>query len=311
MLSRFAPPGHRKISGEEPLGKRFYLDKVRNYGADDNFPDDEYLRGKLYADAMLSASVQLLMDRAKAELHPLSTQTFLPLHEAELGLVPQPGDTLHTRRKRVHLFKRLALDGRYSSILDALIELLGSSLVFYRTTRFSELLPFDRSPQSRGDFNHVGRDVPVRVVKTLAAIVRLGVSLPVPIEFFGGSPAQYSVGQTLLIDPANSKLGERIVVEAATDTTITATFTKPHGEGVVITSGHFPKYPSIKRVHHILLSSGATDPSVRNVINLLMHRVVKGTATWQVLEETSVGTAGPFILDQSPMDATPFGEVTK
>lgn len=310
MLSIFAPPGHRLISGREPIGKRYYNDKVRNYGADQNFPDDEYLRGKLYADAMLSASIHLLLDRARAELHPLSTQTFLPLHEQEIGAKPLPGDTLKQRRERVYALRRLNLNGRISTIHAALKDFLGDDLSFYRTTRVSELRTFDKGPQNRTNFLHVGRQTPIRLIRFIAPIVRLNVSLKVPTEFVGGDPEPYTVGQVVLVDPGRNSRGERVTIEAIDDTSLTATFRQPHDKHTVVTSGHNPRYRSTKRMHHIVLRNGAaSNPHVVATLHELMRRLVKGAAVWQVLEETNAAEAGPFQPGVSPPGITPIGEL--
>ncbi len=310
MPSRFLPQGHTRRDPEDAPGWRHYVDKLRNWGVDDNFLDDDHLRGKLYADAMLTQDVQLLLDRAKAELHPLSTQTFLELHEQQLGAVPLEGDSLKTRRERVYAYGRLLLDGRVSSIDATLRQFLGSLYAFYRTTRVNELTSFDKSPQNRTDFNHVGRQTPIRAMRATVGVVRLGVQLTVPTEFLGGVTDPYSVGQVVLFDAGRNDRTERVTVLGCTDTTITAVFSKPHDAGAFVTSGHQPRYPSAKRMHHIVVKDdGALNPSTRGTVNELMRRLVKGTATWQVLQETDPSTAGPFILDESPMDATPFAEV--
>lgn len=311
MLSIFAPPGHRLISGREPIGKRYYNDKVRNYGADQNFPDDEHLRGKLYADAMLSASIHLLLDRAKNELHPLSTQTFLPLHEQEIGATALPSDTLKQRRERVYRLRRLNINGRISTIHAALKDFLGDDLSFYRTTRVGELRTFDKGPQNRTNYLHVGRNTPIRMLRLTVPVVRLGVSLRVPTEFLGGDPEPYTVGQVVLVDPGRNSRGERVTIEDIDATGLTATFQQPHDAQTVVTSGHNPRYRTTKRMHHIVLKNGAaTDPYKVATVHELMRRLVKGTAVWQVLEETATATAGPFEAGVSPPGITSIGVVT-
>jgi hypothetical protein len=310
MISRYAPPGMREFSGREPIGKRLHLDKLRNYGADKNFPDDENLKGKLFADAMIEAVVWRLMERAHAETQPRSTQTFLPVHEFQNGLVPFVGETDAARRNRVALFTSLTLDGRVSTIDAALRELLGDKLAFYRTRRLNELTSWDRDADDRPHRNYPGRSTPIRVMRTVAGVAKIGEPLIIPVEFVGGDPEPYTVGQVVMADGGSNARAERITIEAITDTTITATFQFPHDTGTTLTSAHFPRASSSKRMHHIVLNDEwALDPNTRAEINQLMHRLIKGPAIWQIQQAVTASTAGPFIIGTSPIGVTPFDEV--
>ncbi len=290
LLSKYTSFGNWSFAGEDPIGKVIEDDKLINIGFEDNFVNDPYLKGKLYADAMTTASVRDVADRLRFELHPLHAQTFLPLHEAQLGIIPYAGQTKQARRQLVWTVMRLNLDGTLSAIHAALQDLLGSKLSFYRTTYLSELRYTDRV-RPGSDFEQ-SYDVPIRLVKLDVPVAKLYTPIQVPVTYVAGDTSPFQLNSYLFAEPGNHSRHEKFQILNQDDTSITAQFTIPHDAGTFIRSGHWPCWPTLKRMHHICLTgSNATDKNLRAQIDFLMHRMVKGTATWQVLEESAAATS--------------------
>jgi hypothetical protein len=302
-FTRFSPFGHGAYPGI-PLGKRIYQAMLEAYGYDDNF-NDENLKGKLFADAMIAASARLMVEKARAELHPLKTSQFLELHERQNGINPPPVATLHDRRKVLYAIGRLDLNGRVSTIHQTLQEFLGDDMVGYRTIRVNELPSQARTPNPAG--NQSTWETPLRTVRMLAGVSRLRTDLTIPVEYVAGDTELFSVGQSVVVDPSYGR-AEVVQILSRTNTTITAQFTKPHDRGICIVGGHHPRNWSTKRTHLIMLRNGkALDAIVRSSIELLMRRMIKGSARWYILDESSAFTSGPFKLGESPLGVTSLG----
>jgi hypothetical protein len=303
-FTRFAPFGHGAHPGE-PLGRRIYQASLEAIGYDKNFADENLL-GELYANAMLAASARLMVEKAHAELHPLTTSQFLELHEQENGITPFRGTTKRYRRELLYALKRLNLNGRVSTIHQTLQEFLGDDFVGYRTVRTSELPAQAKAPNPAG--NQSDWDTPMRVMRASVGVVHLNRDLRIPVEFVAGDSEAYSVGQSVVIDAGSFGRSEVITIAARTSATITATFKKPHDPGVFIVGGHHPRHWTTKRVHLVFLRNGkAIDPIVRGSVELLMRRLIKGTARWYVLDENDPFTSGPFLLGESYLGATSLG----
>src|SRR5690606_11937288 len=129
---------HLRFSSKRPHGEAIYNDKLRNSGADENFQGPVY-RGKLFADAMLSAGVRYFLERIGAQFDPRKADQLLPAHEHEYGIVPPATATKPERRQELYRYRRLKADARSSSVGQALVELLGDKLVNYRVQRNSDI----------------------------------------------------------------------------------------------------------------------------------------------------------------------------
>jgi len=305
QFSRFRPFGHGAIKGEA-LGKRLYDAALEAIGHDANFAGDENLRGKLYADAMLAASARIMVEKAHAEMHPLSTEQFLELHETENGLSATPGQSRRSRQAFLQQIKALDINGRISTIHQALQTFLGDALVGYRVVRRTELGAEEKSPNPRG--NQSDWQTPMRVVRFLVPAAQKSRNLRIPVEFVGGDVELFSVGQQVVANAGSYARSEVVTILASSANSITARFTKPHDAGTFMVGGHHPRHWSSKRTHIIILGDGkALDPTVVSGVNLLMRRLVKGTARWCCVDETTAFTSGPFLVGEGLLGVTTIG----
>ncbi len=325
-FSRFTPFGMSQFSGNEPRARRIYHDLLANYGVEGNFPDDENLKGELYADAMLTAAAQQLCDKVLAELHPLSASQMLELHEHERGLVARASQTPEQRRRLLYVLRRLNVDGRVSTISQALGELRGDDLRFYRTVRTSELSTREKNINSAS--NHVGWNVPIRIMRltvpltrparfppavrlTQSGLQQLAVSgwrVRIPVEFVAGSPEPYTRGQYVTVNPGDYARCERVQLVGVDDGHLEFVALKPHDAGTLVTSGNHAREWTTKRTHQIVLRNGmAADEGVRASIDIVMRRLVKGSAIWNVVDEAVV--TNRFRVGASPLALSSIGTI--
>lgn len=307
-FTRFAPFGHGAHPGE-PLGKQIYRSLLESHGYDENFSGDAYLKGKLFAEAMIAASAVLINNKAKAELHSLSTSQFLELHELENGVVATAGQTKRQRRALLNVLKRLTLNGRVSTIHQTLQELLGDALVGYRTIRASELNSAMKTPNPRG--NQADWETPLRIVTLDIPVVKKNVALRVPATFAGGDSERFSAGQKVVVSAGTYSRSEVVTLLAADTLSITAKFQKPHCAGASVVGGHHPRHWSGKRTHLVMLRDGAaSDATITGQVNVLMRRLVKGSAVWRCIDETTPFTSGPFTVNGGLLGRTTIGATT-
>lgn len=321
-FSRFTAFGHFGFSGGQPEAYEIYEQSRRNLGVDQNFPDDENVDGKLFADAMTIASVRNSITRAFNQSNPLKATDFLEMLEWEHGVVPLPTQSVRERQIQLANIVSLNIDGLFSTISQELKDLLGDDLVFYRTVRYDELT--SRDDFGAGDVNRTnypGWDVPIRIEKLSWAVAKKGLALVITDKVFGSDEHRFKKGQVVLVNPGHNARSERCVVdyasgdEYATSQTghsyLMLKFKYPHDAGTLITSGHYPGQFSNKRRHIICLKiDAARSANVRHSVDLLMKRLVRGTSVWQICEETDEsGVTGPFTIDSSHLGLATISEV--
>jgi hypothetical protein len=309
QFSAFTPYGMLEFSSRPSHGEVIYKDMLRNAGVDENVDPSGNLASELYADAMLSARVLYTLERAGNQADPRTAQEKLAQLEFEHGVTPPPNATLGERRRELARIRRLNNDGRFGTISQALVELLGDNLVKYRTVRIDEL------PPTAGDTPPgallVESNTPVRIIRTLTQVSVTGTATPVKTQYVTGSLTQLVTGQKVLISPSDNSRAEVVEVASVTSDGFTAVFSKPHDAGVLVTTGQHPIVQSYKRIHQIIVTDpNHIDTDTRLRVAETMRRAVKGTAIWQLMGESTAAQAGPFRTDEGLTNTTPIGIVS-
>ena len=318
LLSAFTPLGQLTLSSKPSHGERFYEMLTASLGGSTTPTGGSYdlsqgtrAEATCYAQAMRMAHVRYLLEHAGKQIDPDCLDEMLADREHEYGIVPGPNDTPAKRRAAVKARKLLSRGARREAVEDALRTLLGAAFVAYRTTRPAEILNW---PTSLGDQpqNLQLPTVPRKLVRITDPIsIELGHPQAVDYTPVDPSTATLLVGDTVVVEPEILGITETVLVSAVSAGSFTATFNKPHSGGCLATTQPYPLWTGTQRASLILVSALlAIDPETRRKVDELMQRIARGVSTWCVVQDLGGGTAGPFILDVSPMDATPFDAIT-
>lgn len=266
-----------------------------------------------YATAKRLGYVRYLLEHAGYQLQPLKVFEMMAYREQEYGIVPGQNDSLYERRQVLAARELLPRGARREAVVDALSTLLGSDFLGYRTTLPAEIVNW---PTSLGDqpMNLQLPTVPRKVIRITTAITT-GLGAPQDVSY---SPVDLftfpiSAGDKFVVQPENPYNSETITVSAVGELSIVATFNKPHPPNVLATTQPYPMWCGTQRASLIFVSmSASVDPEKRRKINELMERIARGVSTWAIVGAVPgpPPAAGPFVLNQSPLTATPFASVT-
>lgn len=289
------------------------------YGEGDDL--DPRMDAKAYAEAIREAVIRMLLRRAGEQLLPSKLVDMLPVREAEYGVVPGPNDSIATRRAVLVARAKVPRGSSLINMNNALRDLLGDDFVRIKTREADDPSESVDWPTNLGDqpMNLQRPDVPLKLVRLLDPVVTLGTELTIQYELASG-PAlltraqELAAGDVLVVSPETLGMEERVTVIAAGQSEgpnfLRAIFTKAHDAGCLGTTQPFPMWTTTRRTILIVLKAAAAiDPEKRRKVHELMARIARGVTQWSIVQETFVGpisTFGPFVLDQSPLDATPF-----
>ncbi len=260
-----------------------------------------------YATAKRMGHLRYLLEHAGRQIDPTCVSEMMADREREYGIIPGPLDTMPTRRATLAARKMLSRGARRESVEDALRTILGSAFVAYRVTSPGEILAW---PTSLGDqpMNLQIPSVPRKLVR-ITSTVSIGLGAPQSVTYATVDPVSgtLAVGDHVVVDPEISGITETVTVAAATSTTFTATFNNAHTGGFLGSTSPYPLWVSNQRDSLIIITAlTALDPETRRKVNELMQRMARGISTWSIVQQTSTNGAGPFVLDTSPLDATPL-----
>lgn len=325
-LSLFTPLGLLKMTSNPSPARVIYDAKVRALGGNGpNFviAKGSLLGGRLYAESIAEAMIDEKLKRAGDQDLPTRVVEQLPDREFEFGVVPPAGTT--PQQRKLALAARMLLPGGASrnNVENALRTLLGSAFIAYRTITAAERVKY---PTNLGDSpqNLKNPSIPRKLVRLTAGIsTNLGVSQLAGYTVV--SPAATSAedpvlrpGDEIVVEP---EVKGRTEVVTVTNTylpefegeglLLRAVFNKAHEANAWCSTAPHPLWISTQRSCLVILREpDAYDPEIRRMTHDLLHRILRGISTWSIVGETAANQAGPFILNESPMNATPFGTIT-
>lgn len=319
--SAFTPTGLLKLRGEEPLAQRIYGATRAALGPELAGQPASFVDCFAFAFALGVARGATLLERAFGQMLPSEVTDLLGAQEEEYGIIPSPTASITERRRA--LAARMLLPGGAGRLNaeNALRSLLGDRFVAYRTTESAERGVW---PPALGDApqNFVDAEVARKLVHVTPAI-SIGLSASqavayVPVEPLAeaGTLHSLAVGDRVVVEPELLARAEVVTVLAlgedpTSGPTFTGVFNQAHEPGCWATTMPFPMWTSTQRHSLVVVEAlAALDPEVRRQVHELMDRIARGVSTWALVQATGPRQAGPFLLDKSPLGATPFGTVT-
>lgn len=273
----------------------------------------------LYADAMTFAAARATLRRAANQNRPTLAVELLPNLEEDFGVIPGPNDTIVQRQDAVAAKKKRNRGTRREAVVDALRTALGSDFLAYAPVKSTSYV-FPNPVLATSPVNAVRADVASKIVKLGDYVTALGAPLWVAYENLDPSADAVSLlkGDVVMVEPNVSLHAEKVTVAAVrvvgTTRELQATFTKPHTKGGVVTTQNWPNQISYARhVFVVLTAAAAIDPQKRRKADEVMHRHVKGSTSWSVVQATSstatTVTIGPTTVS-SPIGAVPIAAAT-
>ena len=310
LLSCFTPCGMLTLSSEPSHAQPIYETMIASLGGAFKVTQGTHIEASIYARAMALAELRYLLEHAGGQVTAAGLDEMLGLREEEYEVVPGPADTLAERRAVIAARKLLSRGARRESIEGALSALLGSLFVGLRACPPAEIL---NTPTTLGD-QPANLQLPTvrRCLYRLTTAISTGLGAPQSVAFTAVDPpgAVPLVGDVIVIEPEIDGITERVTVTAVAGSTLTATFTNPHTAAALATSAPYPYWTGTQRASLIFVTDAAAiDPETRRKLNELLERMMRAPSTWAIVQGTGA-SAGPFTLDASPLDATPFDALT-
>lgn len=266
------------------------------------------------------------LEEADRQRFARTVSSLLDEVEKDWGLQADPTLSFWQRKRRLAARKKAARGATRPSVETLLQTLLGDNYLGIHVTRPNEVVLF---PAALGDQpqNLQAPDIDRKLVR-----------FPLPITTGLGSPQWVAYQPVDPVDPDGGhtvRIGDSVVVQpetwAQTETVqvadvdvdqdgssptygsliFQATFAKAHDIGVIGSVQPYGVRASSQRcILVVIKSAAALDPETRRIVHEELGRALPTVTTWAIVEATGPMQAGPFILDQSPMNATPFGVVT-
>lgn len=310
LLSCFTPTGMLTLSSEPSHAQPIYETMIASLGGAFKVTQGTHVEASIYARAMAFGELRYLLEHAGDQITAAGVDEMLGLREAEYDVVPGPSDTLAERRAVIASRKLLSRGARRESVEAALAALLGASFVGLRACTPAEIV---NTPSTLGD-QPANLQLPTvrRCLYRLTPAVSTGLGAAQTVAFTAVDPtdAVPLVGDVIVVEPEIDGIAERTRVEAVGAGTLTATFSNPHTAGCLVTSAPFPYWTGTQRASLIFVEDAAAiAPETRRKMNELLERIMRAPSTWAIVQGTG-SSAGPFTLDVSPLDATPFDALT-
>lgn len=300
-FSAFARFGNGfRFSGKQPVGQTIYESLRDGMGAAYEEDFDGRQQARLFAQAMCLSAAQYEVERAGNQQNPLTADELLPALERDYQVVPRYTDTKNERRRVLDARRKVTRGSRAEAVEDALRTLLGDAFIAYEPTPAADAVVWPATMDEVGVFARAGAQK--KVFRLNAPVVTTGVAKTVSYTSIGGTDAPLA-GEFYTVDPdSRCPSIEKILLTAATPTTITAVFTKAHRIGAVAARPH-PLIVSTKRYNRIVVTlAAATDPETRRKIAAQMRRQLRGVSRWCIVSDE-----GTFLLDDPDrgiLDAT-------
>ena len=302
LFSAFTPFGHLAFSSKPSHGESIYGTLKDNFGNVFDTSETGLEQARLYAQAMVLASAQYQVDRAKNNKTPATATELLGVLEHDYQVVPSSKATLPQRRAYLSAVQKITRGNRREAIEDALRTLLGADFIAYRTTLPIEIVSVPANPATGGGV-FAGRGTQKKIFQMLGAISTIGVPVFVPINMLAGEPPL--TGETYTIDPDPHRNIERVTIGTVLPDPlyVEITFAKAHDSGTLGTRPH-PYWESNQRHDRIVVSdAAAVDPETRRKINELMGRALRGVSRWSIVIDDRAGTR--FFTSDDPLFGLP------
>lgn len=303
-----APYGLIEYGAEETDAEKLYRAMADGVRAAFDVSQGTHVEASIYARSLALASVRATMRHGRDQKHPMRAVEMLPSLERQFRVVPTHGQSEETRRNAVKARKLLSRGPRRESLESAIAALVGAdNLVSLRTVDASEASQWPASPGDVGAFEAPSRAT--RTFQLVGSVSFLGAYEFTYAHLDGDDGSRILKGDKFCFAPENSGLAEACTITAANTTTLkaTATFTKAKDAGSFVTS-YAPLVSNSQRTLIIgLTSSAARDPAVRRKLDDLLRRMARGITRWFIVEETTTGEAGPFVVGSSIIGVTPIG----
>lgn len=322
--------GQARFSSQPTHGERIYHDMVKNLGDGENYSDDfnSLAMARVFSNAMLFGQMLYTVERAGRQFRPSRAVDLLPALESEYGVDPDPTDTVYDRQRTLSAYARVPRGAKRENVLSVLSELLGADFLAYATTPKGDAVisPSDEvtvggvpvvaggdpvtvfNPAQVGIYHAPG--TPRSVFRFTGPISFVGNPVTVSYEYIAGVSTVPKSGEKIAVDSGNCGRVEVVTLLAATPTTLTAVFGKPHDVGTVAATGRYPLQVTSKR-HNLFVLSASAVRSQRKVrkANRLIRRLLRGVSTWAITEKTAPSAAGPFRVASGKIGITTIGSV--
>jgi hypothetical protein len=318
-FSDYAPFGLLRFGEDSSPAERIYQAYVDANPR--SAADDPHQTASWFARAMGQAASLRALERAKNQHRLSKVSEMLDRQEADYDVTPSHTDSEHDRRARLLALAKVASGGSRGNVVGALKELLGDDFLSLHTIPVGGAETWPASPAS-GPTNCRAANVKPREVRLTmpASLVPAGPA-PIEVTYENADTSRDDeilvAGDIVVVDGGNLAIAERVEVEAVSDSNgvraFTATFTKPHAEGAIVTTVDWPMQWSTNAFTFVVVtSSAAVDQVKRQRTHALMHRMLKGASQWAIVSPSSPGalTAGPFVLGVSPLGAAPIAQFT-
>jgi hypothetical protein len=295
--------GGFRFSSRAPHGRQIY--EALKTAQGDTWEEDFSGRqsARLYAQAMALGAAQYQIDRALNNASPAKSTELLGKHENDYQIVPGYQQTLDERRAVAEARRKVTRGARRESVEDALRSLLGADFVRYETTVEADITTWPNGPDAVGTFEKPGN---LKRGCTISAhVTRIQIPQTVSVSKIAGIELP-ETGDHVTIEPdSRSASGERVLVTATTNSTITATFQRPHAAGAIALAPH-PVWISNQRYARIVVSfAAATNLETRRKIHEVMSRMLRGVSQWCIAHDQ-----GSFRLNHAQrglLDCTVLG----
>lgn len=306
QFSAFAASGIR-FTSRKPLAESIYEDLVACYGTLFGADWDSHFSHRMFARAWVIALAREQLQRAGNEAIPKHCTELLPKLEADYGIVVPYGATIHDRRVVLAAAMAAKRGSTTNAVETSLTELLGDGFIAIKAHDDTVWVYPDSSyPETNGPANFAPIDAPFKTIRLLSTTLES----PVLYEYAAGSSEPLLAGEKLVLDPGKLGLMERVTVVSSTMFDFTATFTKPHDVGAIATTATVPYWPTSRRWLYVVVSQAVLDDGIlRNLVHVLLQKILNKTVCWSLCTPSGVGTIGPFNLDSSILDEEPMTEI--
>jgi hypothetical protein len=299
------------------------------------FVDGGVQESELYAEAVLAGSVVACAISIDAQQDPLQATWGLPALEKAYEVHSEFGASLPTRQDSVALWMKLPRNSTTRDIATWLEEYLGDDFVGLWLPDPDDVVTFPAnfmdSPMLFRPPTHERKNI-----RLIDAVMYSGTSVVVryaPLD----DDAEYALdpsaddpnieipilslleGEEIVVDCGDLSRCERVTIEAVGFSvsggeqwrTFTATFTSVHNWNSVCTAYHFPLWETTAQVIAIVVKpSVLLSGKMVKDINRFLRTALRHDTTWEIVEETTPGQAGPFKVAEGKIGITPIGTIT-
>lgn len=294
----------------ESAGEAIFRSLLDSVSGAFSIADGEHVEASAYARALALADARATLRRGFDQRRVLYSTELLAAHERTFSIVPEPGDSLDVRRRRVAARQVLAHGSTRDSLLTALGTLLGADFIALYVKPHGTPTTYPPSPAIRGAWDDPA--VAGRYFRLTHAVATVGRVIEFAYENLLEDGARMAATDVLSVQPENPRLSEAITIvsaSAAGPLTARAQFARAHDTGAIVRT-HAPVWISTQRSMIVVVSSAAAaKPNVVRSVNNLMRRLVRGTTTWAVVEATGPSTMGPF-LPSAPIGRTTLESIS-